>query len=127
LKTRPLKHPGGAIGYRLEHRGRAIAYVTDTEHEPGKLDPNVLDLIADAELMIYDCTFTEEEFAEYRGYGHSTWQQAARLCRAANTKRLAMFHHYPARTDDELDRMELAAKGDFEGAFVARDGMMIKL
>jgi phosphoribosyl 1,2-cyclic phosphodiesterase len=127
LKTRSLKHPGGAIGYRLEHGGRAIAYVTDTEHEPGELDPNVLDLIADAELMIYDCTFTEEEFAEYRGYGHSTWQQGARLCRAANAKRLAMFHHYPARTDDELDAIESAAKGDFEGTFAARDGMVIKL
>jgi len=125
VKTRSLNHPGGATGYRIEHGGRAIAYVTDTEHEPGVLDPNVLDLIADAELMIYDCTYTEEEFAEYRGYGHSTWQQGARLCRATNTKRLALFHHHPTRDDDQLDAMEASAKAGFPGAFAARDGMIL--
>jgi phosphoribosyl 1,2-cyclic phosphodiesterase len=127
IKTRSLNHPGGAIGYRIEHKGRAIAYVTDTEHEPGKLDPDVIDLIADAELMIYDCTYTEEEFAHYRGYGHSTWEQGARLCRAANTKRLALFHHYPGRSDDALDAMEAAAKTGFPGAFAARDGLVIEI
>jgi phosphoribosyl 1,2-cyclic phosphodiesterase len=127
VKTRTLNHPGGAIGYRVEQRGRAIAYVTDTEHEPGILDPNVLDLIGDAELMIYDCTYTEEEFAEYRGYGHSTWEQGVRLCRAANAKRLAIFHHYPNRSDKELDGMEATARADFPGAFAARDGMVIQI
>jgi len=127
IKTGPLKHPGGAIGYRVEHGGRAIAYITDTEHEPGELDPNVLDLIADAELMIYDCTYTEEEFADYRGYGHSTWQQGVRLCRAANTKGLAIFHHHPGRSDDLLDAMEGAARAEFPGAFAARDGLSIEI
>ena len=127
IKTRSLKHPGGAIGYRVEHGGRAIAYVTDTEHEPGELDANVLELIEGADLMIYDCTYTEEEFALYRGYGHSTWLQGAELCRAANTKRLAIFHHYPGRSDDQLDAMETAARADFPGAFAARDGMFVKI
>ena len=127
VKTGPLNHPGGAIGYRVEHGGRAIAYITDTEHEPGELDPNVLALIAGAELMIYDCTYTEEEFADYRGYGHSTWQQGVRLCRAANTKRLAIFHHHPGRSDDLLDAMEGAARAEFPGAFAARDGLSIEI
>lgn len=127
IKTRSLVHPGGAVGYRIEYGGRAVAYVTDTEHQPGELDSNVLDLIAGAELMIYDCTYTDEEFVEYRGYGHSTWQQGVRLCRAAGTKRLAIFHHYPSRSDDALDAMEAAAKAEFPGAFAARDGMLIDI
>ena len=127
LRTRPLLHPGGAIGYRIEHAGRSIAYVTDTEHEPGKLDSNVLDLIADCELMIYDCTYTEEELPLYRGYGHSTWKQAARLCRAAKARSFAIFHHHPSRSDHDLDAIEAQAQADFPQAFAARDGMTLKV
>jgi phosphoribosyl 1,2-cyclic phosphodiesterase len=127
LRTRPLEHPGGAVGYRLEYGGKAIAYVTDTEHQPGQLDPAILELIADAELMIYDCTYTEAEFAEFRGYGHSTWNHGVELCRAANTKRLAMFHHHPTRTDEILDQLENQAREAFAGAFAARDGLVLKL
>ena len=52
--TGPLNHPNRATGYRLEHDGKALAYITDTEHEPGKLDNNVLRLVDGADAMIYD-------------------------------------------------------------------------
>ena len=45
VRTAPLNHPNGATGYRLEHAGASMAYVTDTEHTPGKLDQNIIDLI----------------------------------------------------------------------------------
>ena len=44
MKTAPLNHPDGATGYRFEHRGKAMCYVTDTEHIPGKPDENILAL-----------------------------------------------------------------------------------
>ncbi|TIR52197.1 MAG: MBL fold metallo-hydrolase, partial [Mesorhizobium sp.] len=58
VRTGSLNHPGGCIGYRVEWGGRIVAVITDTEHEPGKLDQAVLDLIEDADLVIYDCTYT---------------------------------------------------------------------
>ena len=38
LRTAPLNHPNGATGYRIEHAGRSVCYVTDTEHREGALD-----------------------------------------------------------------------------------------
>ncbi|MER8658573.1 MBL fold metallo-hydrolase [Mesorhizobium sp. M0847] len=125
VRTGSLTHPGGCIGYRVEWGGRVVAVITDTEHEPGKLDQAVLGLIRDADLVIYDCTYTEEEMERYRGNGHSTWQQGVKLCEAAGARGLALFHHDPARTDDELDEMEKLAKDRFSGAFAARDGQTL--
>ncbi|RUW43866.1 MBL fold metallo-hydrolase, partial [Mesorhizobium sp. M1A.F.Ca.ET.072.01.1.1] len=58
VRTGSLTHPGGCIGYRVEWGGRVVAVITDTEHEPGQLDQAILDLIEDADLVIYDCTYT---------------------------------------------------------------------
>src|SRR3546814_19925067 len=61
LITAPLNHPNGATGYRVDFDGRALCYVTDTEHEEGRLDRNVLELIDGADLVIYDSTYTDED------------------------------------------------------------------
>ena len=126
MRTGSLNHPGGAIGYRVEWGGRAVALITDTEHEPDRLDPTVLELIEAADLVIYDCTYTDEEMQRKRGYGHSTWQEGVRLCEAAGAKRLALFHHDPARTDADLSAIEGAAVERFPGAFAARDGQVLE-
>jgi phosphoribosyl 1,2-cyclic phosphodiesterase len=72
LGTLRLHHPNGCVGYRVNHGGRSACYVTDTEHVPGKLDGDLIELIRGADLMIYDCMYTDAEFDHYRGYGHST-------------------------------------------------------
>ena len=127
IRTSNLVHPGGAIGYRVEWAGKTVCVVTDTEHTPGILDPAVIELIRDADLFLYDCTYVDSEMERYRGYGHSTWQQAIRLARAADAKRIAFIHHLPARTDDELDAIEAAAKREFPEAFNGRDRQVIDL
>ncbi|TIT79041.1 MAG: MBL fold metallo-hydrolase, partial [Mesorhizobium sp.] len=99
---------------------------TDTEHEPDLLDQTVLGLIEDADLVIYDCTYTEEEMERRRGNGHSTWQEGVKLCETAGARGLALFHHDPSRTDDQLDEIEKMAKDRFAGAFAARDGQTLQ-
>ncbi|PBB82767.1 MBL fold metallo-hydrolase [Mesorhizobium sp. WSM3879] len=126
VRTGSLNHPGGCIGYRVEWGGRVVAVITDTEHEPGKLDQAVLDLIEEADLVIYDCTYTEDEMEDRRGNGHSTWQQGVKLCEAAGARGLGLFHHDPTRTDEQLDEIEKLAKARFAGAFAARDGQTLK-
>lgn len=127
VRTGSLNHPGGCVGYRVEASGRVVALISDTEHIPGKLDPIVLDLIKDADLVIYDTTYVESEMKRFRGFGHSTWEQGVKLCEAANAKRLALFHHDPIRTDAKMEQMERAAQERFRGAFAARDGMTLDL
>lgn len=125
VRTAPLNHHDGATGYRIEVEGQAICYVTDTEHVPGKPDRNVLDLIQDADLVIYNSTYTDEEFPARVGWGHSTWQEGVRLCKAANAKRLALFHHDPSHEDAFMARLEDEARRAWDGAVVARDNMVM--
>lgn len=127
ITTGMLNHPGNAIGYRIDWQGRSLAIITDTEHEDGKLDKSVLKLIDNVDLFLYDASFTEEEMATYRGYGHSSWQQACLLAKHANAKRVGLIHHAPFRTDDDLDAIDADAKKVFSGAFAARDGDTLEL
>lgn len=124
LNTGRLNHPGGAVGYRITWQGRSVAIITDTEHEPGVLDPAVLALIAGCDLFVYDACYTEPEMALFRGFGHSTWQQAVLLAQAAGVARVALSHHAPWRTDAELLAMEAEAQAVLPGAFFARDGQV---
>src|SRR6185312_15262236 len=59
LKSAMLNHPGGAVGYRLEYGGKVLAYMTDTELPQGRIDPQQLALAANADLLVFDCTYTE--------------------------------------------------------------------
>ena len=127
MRTHFLPHPGGATGYRVEYQGKAACYVTDLEHTEGKLDEDVLRLIDSADLVIYDSTFTDEEYAKFRGWGHSTWQEGARLCQAAGAKRLVTFHHEPDHDDAFLDSVEQALDTQMPGSIVAREGLVIEL
>jgi phosphoribosyl 1,2-cyclic phosphodiesterase len=128
LRTASLNHPDRATGYRLEYAGRALAYITDTEHVPGAPDRNVLGLIRGADLVIYDCMYTDEEYARsYVGWGHSTWQEAVRLCRAAAARRLAVFHHDPDHSDDMLDAIGRELEQAFPGSVMAREGLTLEL
>jgi phosphoribosyl 1,2-cyclic phosphodiesterase len=125
VRTAPLNHPNGATAYRLEHGGRSICYVTDTEHVPDQPDQNVLGLIDGADLVIYDSTYTDDEFPKRVGWGHSTWQEGVRLCRAAAVGRLAIFHHDPEHDDAFMEKVEEDATREWSSAFVARDNTVV--
>ena len=128
VKTAPLNHPNGATGYRIEYGGCSACYITDTEHVPANgLDQKILDLIAGSDLMIYDCTYTEEEWITKIGWGHSTWNEGMRLAREAGVKRLAISHHDPDHDDTFMDKVKYEAEKAWSGNFVAREGMEISL
>ena len=127
VRTAPLRHPNGATGYRLELGGRVVCYITDTEHVPGQVDQNVLTLIDGADLVIYDSTYTDDEFPSKIGWGHSTWQEGVRLCQQAGAKRLAIFHHNPDHVDSLMADLEAEAKQTWSGTMVCRDDMVVTL
>jgi phosphoribosyl 1,2-cyclic phosphodiesterase len=124
VRTTSLNHPNGATGYRIEHGGKSLCYITDTEHLPGKPDENILGLIEGTDLVIYDSTYTEEEFPAKVGWGHSTWEEGVRLARAANAKKLAIFHHDPEHDDAFMDKIAEEAREAWSGAVVAKEGMI---
>ncbi|WP_442772364.1 MBL fold metallo-hydrolase [Paenirhodobacter enshiensis] len=127
IRTLALNHPGSATAYRVEAGGRALCIVTDVEHVPGVLDPAVTAFVAGADLMLYDSMYDDGDMCSHCGFGHSSWQQALRIARAAGVGQVGFVHHAPFRTDDALDAIATAAATEFPGAFVARQGMRIAL
>ena len=127
IKTCMLTHPAGCTAYRLEAEGKVLVYATDTEHTPGAPNQALLELMADADLVIYDCTYTEEELPERLGWGHSTWNEGVKLCQMAGAKRMAMYHYSPDYNDDQVRKMEREAKAAWPGVFAAKEGLEILL
>jgi len=125
IRTAPLNHPNRATGYRVEYDGRSICYITDTEHVIGAPDQNILGLIQGADLVIYDATYTDDEYPAYAGFGHSTWQEGVRLADAAAVKTLVIFHHEPSHDDDQMDAIAAEAEAMRPGTVVAREGMVL--
>ena len=122
VKTMLLNHPGTCLGYRVEHEGRAICYVTDNElYPPGhpQFSPKYLDqlvqFVEGADALITDATYTDEEYQTKIGWGHSAVSQVVDLAHAARVKVLHLFHHDPDQDDDAVDRkLTFAARRLFE-------------
>ena len=123
VRTALLNHPNDATGYRVDYNGSSMCLITDTEHVEGELDENILNLIEGADLVIYDATYTEEEFPSKVGWGHSTWNQGVKLCQEAGAKRLGIFHHDPEHDDVFMDAIAEAANKTWDGAFVIQENM----
>jgi phosphoribosyl 1,2-cyclic phosphodiesterase len=127
LRTAPLKHPGGATGYRVEFAGRSIAYLTDTEMTDGPIDPAIVALAKCASLVIIDSTYTDAELPSHAGWGHASWQQCIRLANAAGAQKLCLYHHDPDHDDNVMDEIAAAASAARPGTIVAKEGLCIEL
>lgn len=127
VETAPLDHPGRATGYRVEFGGKSVAVVTDTGHVPGHPNESALKLMRDVDVAVYDAMFTEAEFAERPDWGHSTWNEGVRLADLAGAKTLAIFHHDPARTDDQMDEILAEAVATRPGTIAAIEGETLVL
>ncbi len=127
LRTAMLNHPDGATGYRIEFGGRVLAYLTDTELPAGAINDDLLSLARDADLMIFDTTYTEREIVHRRGWGHSTWQDGARLANEASAKTFCLFHHDPSHDDTFMDGLAREAKAARPNTIVAHEGASVDL
>lgn len=155
LKTKMLNHSIMVLGYRFEYNGKIFCtcydcepyrnlFITDPEHpEYDEAMASEGAMVADeqtemleqffsgADLLIHDSQYTEREYHDKLGWGHSSIEHAVATARRAGVKKLALFHHDPDRTDDQLD--ELAeiycdpGKSGTTEIFFARENMEIDL
>ena len=139
LDVMRVKHPSFVIAYRIKVDGRTICLVPDNEIDGDMYDlgPNwdrrFLDFVGDADLLIHDSMYTDEEYKKRVGWGHSTFSQSLRLAEEAGAKRLLFFHHDPTRTDDALDeivsrmRDDSASRGSSLEVDAAAEGIDLRL
>ena len=102
-------HARGSFGYRFERDGKAVVYSTDAEHRPDDMDfeEGVFEaFFAKADLVICDTMYSLADAVSLKqDLGHSSNVVAVDLCHAAGAKRLALFHHEPSYSDDDIQRM----------------------
>ena len=127
IQTCSLNHENGSTGYRVNFNEKSICYITDTGHVPGSPDKNIINLINGADIVIYDSMFTEKEFKDKPHWGHSTWEEGARLCDLAEAKKLCIFHHDPDHNDSFMDEIAIEAEKKRPGTVVAKEGLILHL
>jgi phosphoribosyl 1,2-cyclic phosphodiesterase len=134
-------HPGGSVRYRLRVDGKKIVYATDVELDSifggqdgdeadETLARDYLDFINDADLLIADAQYTEEEYPGKVEWGHSSVPMVLDIAARSRVKRLAMFHHDPQHTDKFLDALWVKNRPGHESGmeiFWAREGLTLAI
>jgi phosphoribosyl 1,2-cyclic phosphodiesterase len=116
-------HPGPTVGYRITSAaGKVLAYLPDhepalgVEHFPASPEwTSGFDLAHRADLLIHDAQYTDHEYAEHVGWGHSAIRHLAAFAELAEVKRVAPFHHDPSHSDGELDALAAKLAKDLNG------------
>jgi phosphoribosyl 1,2-cyclic phosphodiesterase len=133
VRAAMLNHPQGCLGYRISFGGASLVYATDNEQfGSDRLNPHLLDLAHDAQVLILDAQYTDDEYEGRRGparcgWGHSTVTEACRVAAEAGVEQLVLFHHDPSHTDDEMFEMLEEARSHFANVSVACEGQTLEV
>ena len=136
-------HPGGSVRYSLCAAGKKIVYATDVEldkivegstfKDAAKLLAEYREFIHGADLLIADGQYTESEYPEKKGFGHTSIPTLIGIANEEKVKQLAVFHHDPVHSDTMIDKLwknfapQLAAQETPMNLFWAREGMTIAI
>jgi phosphoribosyl 1,2-cyclic phosphodiesterase len=116
IRAEPVRHRGPTLGFRISEDGASLCYLPD--HEPGlgaplaDIEPAWISGFALAErcsLLLHDCQYTDEEYSERIGWGHSRVSDALVFARRSEAEQVLLFHHDPLHTDGELDLLHRLA------------------
>jgi phosphoribosyl 1,2-cyclic phosphodiesterase len=138
LEAAPISHPGPTLGYRIQADRASVAYLPD--HEPAvgvELNNLTTDWISGftlaegVDLLIHDAQYTDVEYLDHVGWGHSSISQAISFGAMTQARRLLLFHHDPLHTDELLDAHQARAHELWQGAGappeLAFEGMEVRL
>ena len=120
-------HPNGTNSLKIDTGNQKIVYITDCEHPEGALNPNVVAIAKECDLLIHDSHFSINDLSKYRGWGHSSWKQAVDVAITAEAKQLILFHHSPNYDDSQIELNEKNAQKKFINTIASYQGLTIDL
>jgi phosphoribosyl 1,2-cyclic phosphodiesterase len=131
VTSREIPHPGGrTFGYRVSDGTATVTYMSD--HCPTDLGPGpdgigeyheaAISLARNADLLIHDAQLTAAELPERAFLGHAAAEYAVRLGEKSAATQVALFHHDPDRTDDEIDGIVRSLAAAAVPLFAAAEG-----
>ena len=106
-----LHHPGGCSGYRINSSSFSVSNLLDNEYFDGQ-KPALCDFVTGSDLVIWDAMYTDRELKEKIGWGHSSMEQGLRFAEVAKIVRMALNHHCPTRTDEQLLSIQNLNEGE---------------
>ncbi len=121
IRAASVTHRGPTLGYRITEGDQTLCYIPD--HEPAlgadldELEPEWIsgyELAQGADLLVHDCQYTDEEYPDHVGWGHSAMSDALCFARRVEARRTLLFHHDPLHTDEQLDHMHVRAAARWE-------------
>ena len=121
IRAASVTHRGPTLGYRITEGDTSVCYIPD--HEPalgttlGDLDPDWIsgyELARGASLLIHDCQYTDAEYSDHVGWGHSRLSDALMFAHRVEAERLLLFHHDPLHSDEFLDVFHGAAMSGWD-------------
>jgi ribonuclease BN (tRNA processing enzyme) len=136
VRAAKVTHQGPTVGYRIEENGRSIAYIPD--HEPSlgvRLEDQPPawisghDLAQGVDVLFHDAQYTDGEYPDHVGWGHSAIGHVVEFVRKADVGTLVLFHHDPYHTDADLEMLLTDARrhlgGDPDRICLASEGMKV--
>lgn len=137
FRRKTLNHPGGGFAYRIDVDGASFAYVTDNELEPpGKPATSFaawVEFCQGVDVLVHDAQYLESDMPHKHGWGHSLVSQVRELAHEAGVGCLALYHHDPERTDEQVARILddsrrwIAARGGRTEILCAFEGLEIEV
>jgi phosphoribosyl 1,2-cyclic phosphodiesterase len=116
VQAAPVTHPGPTLGYRISEGDTSLCYIPDQELALGaplgareRQSLPGFDLAHGASLLIHDCQYTDEEYPNHVGLGHSRLGDVLAYAQLTEAQRLLLFHHDPLHDDERLDRLHAEA------------------
>lgn len=101
--------------------GRKVVYTGDTRPYSATRE-----ISKDADLLIHEATFAQDEAERAVATGHSTAREAAEVAAQAGARRLVLTHFSPRYADDPRT-LEREAKSVFPHVATAFDGMVVEV
>ena len=112
ISTFPVAHPGGSQAYRIDEpaTNRSLVFATDVEW--AAMDASHRGDFAafcrtpvPVDLLLMDGHLTPRNAPDRKGWGHSSYEEAAAAGEAAGAGRVLVIHHDPDHDDERLDRL----------------------
>jgi phosphoribosyl 1,2-cyclic phosphodiesterase len=112
IRAAKEQHQGPTVGYRIEEDGHSFVYLPD--HEPSLGGPlhgldvewmSGHDIAHDADVLLHDAQYGDDEYPNHVGWGHSSLADAIEFADKSGVQKLVLFHHDPYHTDDELEAL----------------------
>ncbi len=106
-----LVHPGSSMGYRVSDGTNSLVYMSDTELLTQEKEDRqkYIDFVHDADAVIVDSQYDFAESHMKKHWGHSSPFLFIDVLQGTGIKKIFMFHHDPASSDEAVYQLHKRA------------------